>query len=996
MSSIMQKYKPKTLVEINSSRFRSWPTLDRDKPCGVFYNLRFTEIEDQDVNRFSMNVTRLPFRSRSCELIKQDDQSSNLFQWISLDSAFRLSILLGIIPTNQGIAGLINYPHSADQYTRVIRYRFSSCIETLSDEDLNRLITTTESNSEKLNGNYVVGSITNGIELVLVFQFSKYEQIELIDTILEEICFDLNEGLEIFAMSLNEIIPSSAIQMKVFSNIPDLSTRSIRSLPHLMAKLNELHNDESKHRPYEFKLHPVGHMDDTKFLTRLFVQRIENYLLPLQLKMNQINSMIDQPHPCYQQRFYQQNQDIMRKHDKIRSKYKTQQQWFREYVEQITRRPHEELEIEQLINSEEAKTLQEEIFDLWDQLKNRYNKEKMISSLISHGVQYRVATDVLASNVSIQSRLQDFLSTEDSTLIIYGNDHLQKQKMTEWSQLHQKLMLASQNNSDTRPMYVDFTDCSYSIDEFKIFNCARENEDTESLRSSLSTKSGHSAQDDIDSGIRTILVVSSYESALSAMVKTFHYASKCKTYEEVHSRSNTTLVPLSTVIQTTDDQNASHFQRFRSYLITSDDLRHERHQIRLIISPPIGSAENYDQNDRYLQQISLYLTSFTQLHGICFLLKPNETTLSLSEKNNFRRLLNMFGDEVGRHLYFCSTEAQSPDYDLGSTIRLMREFLNDVLNDYHFVAQNSFFFNSHWLDDLGNRQQWNELNTWEKHRIEIMFQRSRQVLQQFFEYSFTKPDAIQLKRDNFNESEEKTRSRILLLIPLMIDEMCNLHRNIILYENKSRNQIEILAKNVEGYFAICYGCRNRSQQLLGFQIFSPAIRRIHRNHLNCRHTFRNQPLAYYQLTYVQSNDLLSENINRSHINRLNRLLEISVEFSHFLHHCSIKLPNYEDPVASALEKRIQEEQCYDPNSPSARFNETLLDRLEDLKIEYRRRTQHISEAIQRPSLAKISELIDELNRYKTISSGLLAINEWLRLVSRDREYESELLINDSV
>nr|XP_054761549.1 uncharacterized protein LOC129267971 [Lytechinus pictus] len=130
----------------------------------------------------------------------------------------------------------------------------------------------------------------------------------------------------------------------------------------------------------------------------------------------------------------------------------------------------------------------------------------------------------------------------------------------------------------------------------------------------------------------------------------------------------------------------------RSYVFT---VGHRR--VRLIDTPGIGDADGYEQDEINMKSILSHLTSYSQIHAICILLKPNNARLTVMFRFCIQELLVQLHKSAKNNIVFCFTNARQTFYQPGDTLPVLNEELRkknvgiQATKDKYFCFDNEPF-----------------------------------------------------------------------------------------------------------------------------------------------------------------------------------------------------------------------------------------------------------------------------------------------------------------
>ena len=116
---------------------------------------------------------------------------------------------------------------------------------------------------------------------------------------------------------------------------------------------------------------------------------------------------------------------------------------------------------------------------------------------------------------------------------------------------------------------------------------------------------------------------------------------------------------------------ASSTQEPKSYVFPF-----ENHVIRLIDTPGIGDTRGIDKDAENFEAILKYLSMFNELHGICILLPPNSSRLTIIFKFCIQELLSHLHKTATQNIVFCFTSALMTQFRPGDTHAALETLLN--------------------------------------------------------------------------------------------------------------------------------------------------------------------------------------------------------------------------------------------------------------------------------------------------------------------------------
>ncbi|CAG8615329.1 8808_t:CDS:2 [Ambispora gerdemannii] len=97
--------------------------------------------------------------------------------------------------------------------------------------------------------------------------------------------------------------------------------------------------------------------------------------------------------------------------------------------------------------------------------------------------------------------------------------------------------------------------------------------------------------------------------------------------------------------------------------------------VRLIDTPGIGDTRGIDQDKENFENILKYISNFENLHGICILLKPNNSRLTVIFRFCIQELLSHLHKNAKDNIVFCFTNSRGTLYRPGDTLPALKEQL---------------------------------------------------------------------------------------------------------------------------------------------------------------------------------------------------------------------------------------------------------------------------------------------------------------------------------
>ena len=98
--------------------------------------------------------------------------------------------------------------------------------------------------------------------------------------------------------------------------------------------------------------------------------------------------------------------------------------------------------------------------------------------------------------------------------------------------------------------------------------------------------------------------------------------------------------------------------------------------VRLIDTPGIGDTKGIDQNNNF-DEILRFIAKFSELHGICILLKANDGPMNENFQFCIKELLTHLHKGASDNIVFCFTSARSTSNRPGDTLTVLKSLLQE-------------------------------------------------------------------------------------------------------------------------------------------------------------------------------------------------------------------------------------------------------------------------------------------------------------------------------
>ena len=113
--------------------------------------------------------------------------------------------------------------------------------------------------------------------------------------------------------------------------------------------------------------------------------------------------------------------------------------------------------------------------------------------------------------------------------------------------------------------------------------------------------------------------------------------------------------------------------------------------INLIDTPGIGDTEGIEVDKQNFENILTFLSHYDNIHGVCILLKPNESRLNVHFRFCLLELLTHLHRSLVQNIMFCFTHTRSTFYTPGDTFDNLRQLLRNNEIDLKLIKEKTYF-----------------------------------------------------------------------------------------------------------------------------------------------------------------------------------------------------------------------------------------------------------------------------------------------------------------
>ena len=993
----------KLAVASRSHPFTPRRAIDPSGHIGSFYDAHTDRVLPASQTNFNMQPA-FARRRPSC-FIKECmiNERLNLLKASNIHNELRLNVALQITPAT-GMGALINYSRPIDKYTRLLCYSYYSRTDYFTDDEFNSMKRQKPVRSLPSTATHMIVLVNWGIDVVVVVQLPPEDKyIDGIDYALHKLCFALSEENTCLVLSQeDQRFLNMIVHTEVFSNISDLARiNSISDFNHSILLLKSKINC---HTPYNYNLYPIEYLCAVnsqnnpcfKTFPRDITVHIENYVFELLHDFRRLNRSLEQEFTSEEKYLpHKLRQNLSRFNDLYKEK-------INEIIGLVKRIRCCQMDVNKIfesLNDYQVSKLRNAMQDFTTEL-NQMKKKKLIQYLednefsyenaISRGIQLDDDGETITRKLSADPKY---------TGIVGGNDHLIKNKQTQWNNLCNQLVKKRERNPHLKLIYVDFCDSSYKMDNFITFFPVEKN-NTDKIN--VSNKNPPEQEQSTTSIAINILLLGESGVGKSTFINAFvNYLN----YDELKQakRNPIILIPVSFITTAGDDfrehivkfgesdslSNEDHnhlgqsvTQHCKSYVFTLNDTNYRYQKIRIIDTPGIGDTRGVTQDDRNLQHILSYINNLTHLNAVCILLKPNNTRLNIFFRSCLIQLFDLLGENARDKIIFCFTNARSTFYTPGNTSSVLKNVLESFPGKkIPFTKEKTFCFDSESFRYLVATLNHMEFTEDDEREYNESWEKSSKESRHFLQYICTQMCVPLIP--NKLRSMKDAQLKITLMIRPMLESMRNILRNIILLNGGFHNvSIELIPKFITDTTAICLKCTRRHIQLGNFWM---TIDSLHVFYNQCR-TCECEPSDHYpidyEVTYRERRDL--EGISAKDMETtINDLLKKSAEFGHLLSQSMECSEN--DQFLVGLNRMIGEEKEICGKKSPCRLNSSLVEYLEETKNKYETKRKKMMDEKTEMMLDDVYNKIEEVKKHGMIASQVTAVEQWQKFMMKQFE-----------
>jgi len=243
-------------------------------------------------------------------------------------------------------------------------------------------------------------------------------------------------------------------------------------------------------------------------------------------------------------------------------------------------------------------------------------------------------------------------------------------------------------------------------------------------------------------------------------------------------------VEVKTGADKNEDQQVGHSstQFPKSYV-----FRRGRINVRIIDTPGIGDTRGIDQDRINLQNIMTHLSNLDEINGICVLLKPNNSRLTVMFSFCIKELLTHLHRDACKNIVFCFTNARSTFYKPGDTLPALRQLLatnTDI--DLRLCKETIYCIDNESVRFLAALKQGIKFDEEEKKNYAISWEASVKETNRLIEYISSLPPHKIKNTLSLNDA----RRLIVALSRPLAEITSTIQNNIAVVEQRRREVLE--------------------------------------------------------------------------------------------------------------------------------------------------------------------------------------------------------------
>ncbi|CAF3611847.1 unnamed protein product [Rotaria socialis] len=938
--------------------------------------------EDQPLRTLDVNFQQpfIEFHAKAQCILESGDKNAqrNLLELIHIDEQLRLSLLLGLT-SKTGIATLVDYPHTINEYTRVLHYYYIHREERFPDE-VQKIRDRPETGLSKTNATHIVTGVSWGVDIVVILQLPpEYDVAKRIDSVLEKYRAYLNGDSNDFKLTREDLDSNRhIIDTKIYSNIPAVT--EMTALHNVFHTISRLKADDTQYRQLSYILYPISNSNYIP-LDRVHNAHFEQYVSELITSMKTIETCFNEDMPrLLRGHLTERFSHAYRQWLTLKDEYANLMERFSKLIVELRCGLNQTSALDRLLGQQAQIILKNNITNLYQNVTELNRKAHLITDLSHESIQYCNVMELkIDKNDNEDTLKRKLVIDENIDRVLCSNDLLNKKNPAQLKKLRHYLIEELENNFKLKLIYADFSGCTYELRDMMLLPSiqndtrkkyskfrdlsisADNNTSISSLRKTHKHAPLSASKLSMNETINVLLLGETgvgKSTFINALVNYLTF----KTIDKAKSEKPIVAIP-TTFTTTTRDNFQEHTvkcgdftkstnenfrypgqsitQRCRSHIYNFHN--NDGTKLRIIDTPGFGDTRGLPQDNRHMQRILDYIKKFKYFNAICIFLKPNESKLNTYFRSCLTQLFNAVGPDARQNIVFCYTNARATFYAPGSTGPLLKQVISSLsVGDIPSKRKNTFCFDNESFLYLAALQNNVPFNDQEKREYEASWSNSVTEANRFIRYIRRKLPVYYIPDES--ELIRSAEIEIVQMIHSMLETMRSLLRKII------RCKMNLFKVSFESDLNDVDSSETKNNHHHHRLQYSPPPQQT-------------IPIDFFEDYRIANSP--SSKMQDDTIDQLTLLCHVSVEFSYFL----LRIAHYSqsDPFLNGFIRMINEENIICESRNRNYVNLQLVEGLKTLANNYKQRIEATKSSPKQNILLIISQWIKYMLDYPLIS-----------------------------
>lgn len=232
-------------------------------------------------------------------------------------------------------------------------------------------------------------------------------------------------------------------------------------------------------------------------------------------------------------------------------------------------------------------------------------------------------------------------------------------------------------------------------------------------------------------GLSNYLLFNSFDEAAAADKLTYAIPSSF-TFQDQNYRS------VKITVGDTLDENVPKSGESVTKQSQSYKLKAGTRKIRIIDTPGMGDTAGISKDDENFQNILDFVGNFDKIHGICVLLKPNNSRINLTFRYCINELLTHLHKSAANNIIFCFTNSRTTFYKPGDSLPMLKSYIEQLKQaegiDIHISKKTIYCFDNEPFKFICARQHGILFENDEMEHCKISWARSKEELDRMIDY----------------------------------------------------------------------------------------------------------------------------------------------------------------------------------------------------------------------------------------------------------------------